>query len=113
MNSGPNGEGSRAVTQHIFCKACASPLVQATDWSQEDAVNWRVRIWCPECGFEREAILGRAEVAYLSAAIEGGFAHVLEALAEMQDLPETGETIEIGLDLVMRLRSERIASAGI
>jgi hypothetical protein len=108
VNVGPNGEESRAVTPHIFCKACASPLVQASDWSQEDAANWHVRIWCPECGFEHEAILGRSEVAYLSFAIEGGFAHVLEALAELQDMPETSRT---GLDLVMRLRSERIAPA--
>jgi hypothetical protein len=108
VNVGPNGEVSRAVSPQIFCKACASPLVQATDWSQEDATNWHVRIWCPECGFEHEAILGRSEVAYLSFAVEGGFAHVLEALAELQDVPETSGT---DLDLVMRLRSERIAPA--
>ena len=110
MNVGPNGEESRAVTPQIFCKACASPLVQASDWSQEDAANWHARIWCPECGFEHEAILGRSEVAYLSVAIEGGFAHVLEALAELQDMPDTGQT---DLDLVVRLRSERIAPASI
>jgi hypothetical protein len=110
VNVGPNGEGSRTVTPQIFCKACASPLVQASDWSQEDAANWHVRIWCPECGFEHEAILGRAEVAYLSVAIESAFAHVLEALAELQDMPGTGET---DLDLVVRLRSERIAPANI
>lgn len=110
VNVGPNGEGSRAVTPQIFCKACASPLVQATDWTQEDTVNWHVRIWCPECGFEHEAILGRSEVAYLSFAIEGGFAYVLEALGELQDMPETDG---IGPDLVLRLRSERIAPASI
>ncbi len=84
--------------------------MQASDWSQEDATNWHVRIWCPECGFEREAVLDRSEVAYLSLAIEGGFAYVLEALAELQDMPESsGDPI----DLVMRLRSESIAPASI
>jgi hypothetical protein len=110
VNVGPNGEVSRALAPQIFCKACASPLVQASDWSQEDGANWRVRIWCPECSFEREAILGRSEVACLSFAIEGGFAHVLEALAELQDMPVSGET---PLNLVTRLRSERIAPASI
>ncbi|MCL5736327.1 MAG: hypothetical protein M1274_12190 [Actinobacteria bacterium] len=109
MNGAPKGQGSNALTPEIFCKACASSLVQVGDWSQEDASNWRIRIWCPECGFERLAILGSSDVEYLSYAIEGGFARVLEALGELQDMPLTdawGETA-LALDLVTRLKLER------
>jgi len=68
-----------------------------------------VRIWCPECAYEHHADLGREEVAYLSHAVEGGFAYLLEALAELQDSDDTGPS---GLDLVHRLRAERITPAG-
>jgi hypothetical protein len=108
VNIGPTGETPRAVAPRIFCKACASPLVQASDWTHEDGGDWHARIWCPECGFEQEAILEQPEVAYLALAIESGFAHVLEALAQLQDLPESDRA---EFDLVMRLRSEQIAPA--
>lgn len=94
------------AASNVYCKACASPLVQASDWAQQDADTWQVRIWCPECGFERQAVLGRPDVARLSYALENGFAYVLEALGELQDEIETGSA---ALDIVVRLHSERIA----
>jgi hypothetical protein len=38
-----------------------------------------VRLWCPECWREQNVVLDRAEAAYLSLAVEEGFACVLEA----------------------------------
>ena len=91
---------------HIHCKECSSPLVQASDWARQDAEHWHVRIWCPECGHERRAILGREDLAYLSHAIENGFISLLEALAELQD-ELAAETS--ALDVLVRLRAEQIA----
>ena len=109
VNVGPMGGEAGAASHQIYCKSCASPLVQVSDWSREDAKNWRVRIWCPECGSELHAILNHSEVAYLSSAIEGGFAHLLETLAELQDLTEADLA---SVDPVTLLRSERMESQG-
>lgn len=92
------------ITPQIFCKECASPLVQALDWQQDDEKNWQVRLWCPDCGFEQQAILGPSDTGYLSMAIESGFAYMLEALAELQD----GADDDTELELIPRVLTERI-----
>ncbi len=97
-----------AVPQ-IFCRSCASPLVQATDWEQDPDSRWFVRLWCPECEFERTALLDSEQAGYLSSAIESGFAVLLEALEELQTLDESGHR---KFDLVGRIRSERTDPSG-
>ncbi len=113
MSDGPDSMTSRNPIPRIFCRSCASPLVQAADWEREDESRWRLRLWCPDCGFEQMAVLDRPEVIYVSLAVEEGFACVLEALAELETLPEPDL---IGpsrgdLDLIRRARSERIEPA--
>ena len=108
VSKGMNEEKSRIVTPQIFCRSCASPLVQSTDWQRADESRWSVRLWCPECGFEQPALLDRPQVTYLSLAIEEGFACMLEALAEL----DTVVPAHASLDLVKRARSDRIEPAG-
>lgn len=109
MSNGPNSEASRNVVPQIFCRSCASHLVQASDWEREDKSQWNVRLWCPECGFEQAALLGLPQVTYLSLAIEEGFACVLEALAEFETLVKLHpmDLAAANLDLIKRARSER------
>ena len=73
-----------STAPQIFCRSCASPLVQASDWKQDERSSWHVRLWCPECAFERQVVLDKSQASYLSLAIEDGFAQVLEALEELQ-----------------------------
>jgi hypothetical protein len=103
-----NEEKSLIVTPQVFCRSCASPLVQSADWQRADESRWSVRLWCPECGFEQQALLDRPQVTYLSLAIEEGFACMLEALAELHTLVPA----HASLDLVKRARSDRIEPAG-
>jgi hypothetical protein len=114
VSDGPNSTESRNLVPRIFCRSCSSPLVQAADWEQEDETHWRLRLWCPDCGFEQIAILDRPQVVYLSLAVEEGFACVLEALAELETLTESNLVgpSEAELDLIRRARSERIEPAG-
>jgi hypothetical protein len=103
-----NHDTHRTVVPQIFCRSCASPLMQAADWSREDESHWRVRLWCPECGLEQAALLDQPQVTYLSLAVEEGFARMLEALAEFDALYPK----DAGLDLVERARLERIEPSG-
>lgn len=98
---------SEPVTPNVFCQACASPLVQALDWEQESASCWHVRLWCPECGYERAVTLDRPHLFCLSLAIEEGFAWVLEALSEFDAV--LSESVSV--DLARRARTDRIPSA--
>jgi hypothetical protein len=78
--------------------------VQALDWAEERPGYWHTRIWCPECGFQQEAVLGPTEVAYLSLAVEEGFARLLEALAELQDARQDAIA---DFDPIVRMRAEK------
>ena len=73
-----------STAPQIFCRSCTSPLVQASDWEQDERSSWHVRLWCPECGFDSHVVLDKAQASYLSLAIEAGFAQMLEALEESQ-----------------------------
>lgn len=95
----------RTSTAQIFCRACASPLVQASDWLHVAEEGWRVRLWCPECGFELVSSLNQADASFLSMAIESGFIYMLDALSEFQEAPGPNET---GLHPFPRLLSDRI-----
>lgn len=108
MSEATNSGRPLTVAPRIFCRLCASPLVQAADWSREDESRWMVRLWCPECGLERTALLDRAQVAYLSMAVEEGFARMLEGLAETDTLSPA----DARSDIAGRVRSERTEPTG-
>jgi hypothetical protein len=74
----------------LYCRSCSSPLVQASEWTREDEAHWRVRLWCPECWHQQTILLDRTQAAYLSLAVEEGFACVLE-MFEGLDAIETVE----------------------
>jgi hypothetical protein len=99
---------SHIVAPNIFCRACASPLVQATDWEQEEDSLWSVRLWCPECGFEQVASLDRPQLLYLSLATEEGFGWMLQALAELNAIAAAPAS----LDFVHRVQTDRIHPVG-
>ena len=103
-----DNDASQALTPNVFCRSCASPLVQATDWEQEEESLWGVRLWCPDCGFEQAAVLDRAQLLYLSLAVEEGFAWMLDALAQFNATDVTPEDP----DLVQKARTDRIGPAG-
>jgi hypothetical protein len=108
MRESTDNNISRTFAPHIFCRACSSPLVQASDWRPEEETLWYVRLWCPECGFEQAAVLDRPQSTYLSLAIEEGFAQMLEALAQMR----TAAPASVEIDLVTMAQTERIEPAG-
>ena len=53
MEDSKNDKQSRTLAPNLFCRSCASPLVQATGWEQEEESLWGVRLWCPECGLKK------------------------------------------------------------
>ncbi|NLV71761.1 MAG: hypothetical protein GXY46_04035 [Actinobacteria bacterium] len=108
MTDGTNNDAPRAFAPIIHCRACASPLVQATDWELQDGSLWYVRLWCPECGFEQAAVLDRPQSSYLSLAIEEGFAQMLEAISQLN----TGAGTGADSYLVHKAQTERIERTG-
>ena len=76
----------------LHCRSCSSPLIQASGWTKQDDAHWRVRLWCPECWHEQTAVLDKAQAAFLSIAVEEGFACFLEILEGLDAIP----TIEPG-----------------
>jgi hypothetical protein len=109
MRNRMNDNTSPTFAPNIFCRACASPLVQALDWEQEDESLWGVRLWCPDCGFEQAAVLDRAQLLYLSLAVEEGFAWMLDALSQLSAYTVDSDE----LDLVQRAQTDRISPAAI
>ena len=81
---------SHTAAPAIFCRSCASPLVQALDWEEEEPL-WSLRLWCPECGFEQAAMLDRSQLFYLALAVEEGFGRILDALDELDRLSSLPE----------------------
>ncbi len=95
------------VAPNVFCRACASPLVQARDWEPEDEGMWGVRLWCPDCDFEQAAVLDKTQLLYLTLAVEEGFAWVLDALTQIN-----ASTLTPGeFDLVKLAQTDRISPA--
>ena len=79
----------------------------AADWEQEDGQLWGVRLWCPDCGFEQAAVLDRAQLTYLSFAVEEGFGWMLQALGQFT----ASALVPADLDLVERAQTDRISPA--
>lgn len=109
MVTDDSGSRSMGVAPQIFCRSCASPLVQASNWKRDEDSCWHVRLWCPECEFDRIAILDRKQAAYLSLAIEAGFASLIEALEELHT--SSGATGG-GMDRTGGSRPDRFDSSG-
>ena len=107
MGNRMDKDSSHKRAPNIFCRSCASPLVQAADWEQEEGSTWGVRLWCPDCGFEQAAVLDRAQLLYLSLAVEEGFAWMLDALAQLNSTSLTPPDF----DLVERAQKDRIGPA--
>ena len=97
------------VAPNIFCRSCASPLVQARDWEPEDETMWSVRLWCPDCDFEQMAVLDKAQLLYLTLAVEEGFAWMLDALSQLNTSTLGPEE----LDIVKLAQTDRISPATI
>jgi len=97
------------MAPNVFCRSCASPLIQALDWEQEEESMWSVRLWCPDCGFEQAAVLDRAQLLYLSLAVEEGFAWMLDALSQLN----AGALDSEDFDLIHRARTDRISPAAL
>ncbi len=104
-----NNDTSSTFAPNVFCRSCASPLVQALDWEQEEESLWGVRLWCPDCGFEQAAVLDRAQLLYLSLAVEEGFAWMLNALSQMSACALSSDE----LDIVQRAQTDRISPAAL
>jgi ribosomal protein S27E len=79
MTNGSDSHLRPGAALAVFCRNCSSPLVQASGWMQQGEAHWKVRLWCPECWHEQGVLLDRAQAAYLSLAVEEGFASVIEA----------------------------------
>lgn len=109
MRYSKDNQQSSAFAPNVFCRSCASPLVQALDWEPEEEGLWGVRLWCPDCGFEQAAILDRAQLLYLSLAVEEGFAWMLDAIWQLN--AHRLESDE--LDLVQRAQTDRISPAAL
>ena len=108
MKDGMDKDISHTRAPNIFCRSCTSPLVQATDWEEEDGSLWGVRLWCPDCGFEQAAVLDRAQLLYLSLAVEEGFAWMLGALAQLNST----SLAPPDFDLAQRVQTDRIGPTG-
>jgi hypothetical protein len=81
-----------AAALSLHCRACSSPLIQAAGWTKQDEAHWQVRLWCPECWDEHTTVLDRTQAAYISLAVEEGFACVLETFEGLEAIP----TVEPG-----------------
>jgi hypothetical protein len=104
----PNNTKS-STAPNIFCRSCASPLVQARDWELEEEEMWSVRLWCPDCDFEQAAVLDKAQLLYLTLAVEEGFAWMLDALAQINASAVSPHEF----DLVRLAQTDRISPAAL
>ncbi len=100
---------TKNVAPNIFCRCCASPLVQARDWEPEETEMWSVRLWCPDCDFEQAAILDKAQLLYLTLAVEEGFAWMLDALSQLNASTVSPDEF----DIVKLALTDRISPAAL
>lgn len=107
MKNDMHNNSAPTVAPNVFCRACASPLVQAFDWEPDEDSTWSVRLWCPDCDFEQAAVLDRAQLLYLTLAVEEGFAWMLDALSQFTACTHAPD----GFDLVRLAQTDRISPA--
>ena len=87
VNSANDSFSHPTAALSLHCRACSSPLIQAANWTKQNDTHWEVQLWCPECWDKQTAILNKAQAAYVSLAVEEGFACVLEAFEGLDAIP--------------------------
>jgi hypothetical protein len=107
MKNDTDNNAAPDVAPNLFCRACASPLVQALDWEPDEDSMWSVRLWCPDCDFEQAAVLDRGQLLYLTLAVEEGFAWMLDALSQFNACTKAPAEF----DLVRLAQTDRISPA--
>ena len=65
------------------CPVCHSELVYPVDWQRTSDTAWRLRLHCPECETERDAILGRADVEEYNRHLYYGSRELAQAAQEI------------------------------
>jgi hypothetical protein len=67
---------------HI-CTRCRSPLVQPTDWYEEDSEGWFVVLRCPDCELLRGAVFDDTAVEAFDVELDRGTEVLEEELAAL------------------------------
>jgi hypothetical protein len=65
------------------CPVCHSELVYPVDWQRTSDTAWRLRLRCPECETERDAVLGRADVEEYNRHLYYGSQELAQAAQEI------------------------------
>jgi hypothetical protein len=65
------------------CPVCRSELVYPVDWQRTSDTAWRLRLRCPECETERDAVLGRADVEEFNRRLYYGSQELAQAAQEI------------------------------
>jgi hypothetical protein len=65
------------------CPVCHSELVYPVDWQRTSDTAWRLRLRCPECETERDALLGRADVEEYNRHLYYGSQDLAQAAQEI------------------------------
>ncbi len=65
------------------CPVCHSELVYPVDWQRTSDTAWRLRLRCPECETERDAVLGRVDVEEYNRHLYYGSQELAQAAQEM------------------------------
>jgi hypothetical protein len=86
-DDGPGGHGADDAPPpgrkpHV-CPVCHSELVYPVDWQRTSDTAWRLRLRCPECETERDALLGRADVEEYNRHLYYGSQELAQAAQEI------------------------------
>lgn len=79
----PADEAPEPGRKPHVCPVCGSELVYPVDWQRTSDTAWRLRLRCPECETERDAVLGRADVEEYNRRLYYGSQELAQAAQEM------------------------------
>lgn len=65
------------------CPVCHGELVYPVDWQRTSDTAWKLRLRCPECETQRDAVLGRADVEDFNRRLYYGSQELAQAAQEM------------------------------
>lgn len=68
--------------QPHVCPVCHGELVYPVDWQRTSDTAWKLRLRCPECETERDAVLGRADVEDFNRRLYCGSQELAQAAQE-------------------------------
>jgi hypothetical protein len=77
------GEAPPPGRKPHVCPVCHSELVYPVDWQRTSDTAWRLRLRCPECDTERDAVLGRADVEEYNRHLYYGSQELAQAAQEI------------------------------